>query len=118
MAELIDAGVTVAAASDNMFDIWYRFNRMDPAELALFACLSGGLRTDAEVRWAFDMTNSAAAKIFGSGTQTVAVGETANLVVLNATSLVDVFRNLPGRRTVIRNGHVVAGIEGSFWVTH
>ena len=62
MAELLDAGVTVAATSDNMFDIWYRFNRLDPAELALFACLSGGLRTNSEMRSAFDMTNSSAAQ--------------------------------------------------------
>jgi cytosine deaminase len=115
MAELLDAGVTVAAGSDNMFDIWYRFNRLDPAELALFACLSGGLRTDTEVHAAFDMVNRNAAKVFGRGTQTVAVGEKADLVVLNATTLVDFFRNVPGRRTVIRNGRVVAGIEASWW---
>ena len=115
MAELLDAGVTVAAASDNMYDIWYRFNRLDPAELALFACLSGGLRTDDEVRAAFDMTNSSAAKVFGRGIQSVAVGEEADLAVLNATTLVDVFRNLPGRRIVVRKGKVVGGVEGSWW---
>jgi cytosine/creatinine deaminase len=115
-AEFLDAGIRVAAASDNMYDIWYRFNRLDPADLALFACLSGGLRTDPEVRAAFDMTNSNAAYVFGSGTEDVRVGELANLVVLNARNLVDVFRNLPGRRLVIRQGRIVAGIEGSIWV--
>ncbi len=102
-----------------MFDIWYRFNRLDPAELALFACLSGGLRTDSEMRSAFDMTNGSAAQGLRPRLLRLSgIGEAANLVVLNATSLVDVFRNLPGRPIVIRNGQVVAGIEGSWWVTH
>src|SRR3712207_8329421 len=52
----LDAGVNVSAGSDNMFDIWFRFNRMDPVETAYITCLSGGMRTDAEVREAFDMT--------------------------------------------------------------
>ena len=53
--ELLDAGVNVAAGADNMVDIWYRFNRMDPVETGYITCLSGGMRTDEEVDDAFEM---------------------------------------------------------------
>ena len=41
-----------------MYDIWYRFNRMDPAEVAYLTVLSGGMRTDEEVDEAFNMVTT------------------------------------------------------------
>ncbi len=113
--ELLDAGVNVAAAADNMYDIWFRFNRMDPAELGYLTALSAGLRTDDEVREGFEMITSRAARTLGSRTHAVAVGEPADLIVFEATSLVDIFRRLPGRRTHIKAGRCVGGLEGSYW---
>ena len=63
--ELLDAGINVVAGSDNMFDIWHRFNRMDPIETGLITCLSGGMRTDEEVREAFNMITVRAARYLG-----------------------------------------------------
>lgn len=113
--ELLDAGVNVCAAADNMFDIWYRFNRMDPVETAYITCLSAGLRTDEEVREAFEMTTSRPARMMGLTAYGVAEGCAANLVVHAATNIVDMFRNLPGRRIHIKDGRTVGGVEGSLW---
>ncbi len=113
--ELLDAGVNVAAAGDNMYDIWFRFNRMDPVELGYVTILAAGLRTDDEVREGFEMVTSRAARALGLRPRTVAVGEPADLVVFEAASLVDIFRRLPGRRIHIKGGRRVGGLEGSCW---
>jgi cytosine deaminase len=113
--ELLDAGVNVSAGSDNMFDIWFRFNRMDPVETAYLTCLSGGMRTDGEVREAFNMTTSRPAKLMGLPRHEVAEGAPADIVVHSATTLVDIFRNLPGSRIHIKRGQCVGGVEGSLW---
>ena len=113
--EMLDAGVNVVAGADNMFDIWYRFNRMDPLETGLITCLSGGMRTDEEVREAFNMVTTRAARYLGAGDIDLRVGAPADLVVHSASTLVDLFRNLPGRRLHVRNGRIVGGVDGSVW---
>ena len=113
--ELLDAGVNVAAGADNMYDIWYRFNRMDPTELAYMTVHSAGLRTDDEVREGFEMVTTRAATIIGAPVPAVAAGSPADLVVFEATNLVDVLRRLPGRRIHIKGGRQVGGVEGSHW---
>ncbi len=113
--ELLDAGVNVAAGADNMYDIWYRFNRMDPTELAYMTVHSAGLRTDEEVREGFEMVTTRAARIIGAPVPAVAAGSAADLVVFEVASLVDILRRLPGRRIHIKSGRRVGGVEGSCW---
>jgi cytosine deaminase len=98
-----------------MYDIWFRFNRMDPVDTAYMTCLSTGMRTDAEVREAFDMTTSRPARLLGIEGHGVDVGCRADLVVHSAANLVDMFRNVPGRRCHIKGGRLVGGVEGSTW---
>jgi len=114
-AELIDAGIAVGSGLDNMYDIWHRFGRMDPAETALLMCLSAGLRTDEEVRIAYETTNVRAADVIGRPRAAIEVGAPADLVILNGSTIVEFMRNLPGRRTVFRGGREVAGVHGSAW---
>lgn len=113
--ELLDAGVNVSAGADNMFDIWFRFNRMDPVDTAYITCLSAGMRTDEEVREAFDMTTVRPARLMGLDRHHVGPGGAADLVIHAASNLVDIFRNLPGRRIHLKNGRAVGGIDGSLW---
>ena len=113
--ELLDAGVNVAAGADNMYDIWYRFNRMDPIETGYVTCLSGGMRTDEEVMNAFEMITTRAARYIGCDGSGVRIGVDADLVVHSAATVVDIFRNVPGRRLHIKKGRVVGGLEASYW---
>ena len=99
-----------------MYDIWFRFNRMDPVEVGYITCLSGGMKTDDEVREAFNMVTSRGAKLMNAWHQGVQVGAPADLVVHQAENLVDLFRNLPGRRLHIKGGTLVGGVEGSTWI--
>ena len=113
--ELLDAGVNVAAGADNMYDIWYRFNRMDPIETGHITCLSGGMRTDEEVLNAFEMITTRAARYIGCDDSGVRIGVDADLVVHSAATVVDIFRNVPGRRLHIKRGRVVGGLDASCW---
>jgi cytosine deaminase len=113
--ELLDAGINVSAGADNMFDLWFRFNRMDPVDTAYITCLSAGMRTDDEVREAFNMTTSRPARLMGIANHEVTEGAAADIVVHSATTLVDLFRNIPGRRLHLKAGRVVGGIEGGLW---
>jgi cytosine/creatinine deaminase len=115
--ELLAAGVNVCAGADNMFDIWFRFNRMDPIDTAYMTCLSAGMRTDAEVREAFEMTTSRPARLLGIEDHHLAVGGAANLVIHSTTNLVDMFRNIPSRRIHIKGGRAVGGVDGSVWTS-
>jgi cytosine deaminase len=112
--ELLDAGINVAAGSDSMFDIWYRFNRLDPVETGYISCLSAGMKTDEEVRDAFDMVTARAARMVGKEPG-VAVGAPADLVVHEQSTIVQVLRNLPGRRVHLKNGRQVGGRDCSHW---
>ncbi|MCY4406633.1 MAG: hypothetical protein OXC15_09715, partial [Rhodospirillaceae bacterium] len=76
---------------------------------------SAGMRLDDEVREGFEMVTTRAARIIGAPVPAVAAGSPADLVVFEATNLVDVLRRLPGRRIHIKAGRPVGGIEGSSW---
>lgn len=115
--ELLDAGVNVVAGSDNMNDVWYRFGRMDPLELCLVACLANPMRTDAEVVTAFEMVTTRAARYVGAPADGVVAGAQADLVLFEADNVVDLIRNVPGRRTTIKAGRVVGGIEARLWAS-
>jgi cytosine deaminase len=114
--ELLDAGVNVAAAADNMSDIWYRFGKVDPVETALVTCLSAGMRTDAEVETAFDMVTTRADRVVGGEGRGVAEGAPADLVVFAAGTVTDVLRNESGRRVTLKRGRVVGGLDAASWV--
>ena len=114
--ELLDGGVNVAAAGDNVHDIWTRFSRYDPVETGLITCLSAGMRTDDEIETAFDMVTTRADRALGGLGTGVQEGVPADLVMFQALTIVDVLRNLPGqKRTVLKNGRVVGGLESRSW---
>jgi cytosine deaminase len=116
--ELLQAGVNVAAGSDNLYDMWYRFGRLDPVELAFITCLAAGMRTDAEVREAFAMTTTRAAAYTCIPPGGPIAGAHADLVIFSTATLDDVLRNLPGRRITLKHGRIVGGLDSCTWVTH
>jgi cytosine/creatinine deaminase len=113
--ELLDAGVNVAAGTDNMNDMWFAFGRLDPLETAYVAILSAALRTDAEVAAGLEMVTDRAARALRRSERTVAVGAPADLVVLEAEDLTDVLRGLSSRRVTIKGGKPVGGMASERW---
>ncbi len=113
--ELLDAGVNVAAGSDNMNDMWFAFGRLDPVETAYLAILSAGLQTEDEVAAALEMVTTRAARALLRPDRKVAVGSVADLVVLEAETTTDVLRGLAARRFTIKRGTLVGGTRVARW---
>jgi cytosine deaminase len=108
--ELLDAGVNVAAGTDNMNDMWFAFGRLDPLETAYVAILSAALRTKAEVAAGLEMVTDRAARALGRTARTIEVGAPADLVVLEAEDFTDLLRGLSSRRLTIKSGKPVGGM--------
>ncbi|MFD7159549.1 amidohydrolase family protein [Kribbella sp. NPDC059898] len=106
--ELLAAGVNVAAGTDNLHDMWFRFGNLDPVETCLITCLSAALRTDAEVHEGFAMVTTRAAQYLGLTKYGVQEGDYADLVVFSHSNLNDVIRGLPGTRRTFKRGTLVA----------
>jgi cytosine/creatinine deaminase len=113
--ELLDAGVNVAAGTDNMNDMWFAFGRLDPLETAYVAILSAALRTEAEVAAGLEMVTDRAARALGRPARTLEVGAPADLVVLEAEDLTEVLRGLSSRRVTIKGGKLVGGMATERW---
>jgi cytosine deaminase len=113
--ELLDAGVNVAAGTDNMNDMWFAFGRLDPLETAYVAILSAALRTEAEVAAGLEMVTDRAARALRRSARTIAVGAPADLVVLEADDLTEVLRGLSTRRVTIKGGTPVGGMATERW---
>jgi cytosine deaminase len=113
--ELLDAGVNVAAGTDNMNDTWFAFGRLDPIETAYVAILSAALRTEAEVAAGLEMVTDRAARALRRSARAIEVGAPADLVVLEAGELTDVLRGLSSRRVTIKDGKLVGGMATERW---
>jgi cytosine deaminase len=113
--ELLDAGVNVAAGTDNMNDMWFAFGRLDPVETAYMAILSAALQTESEVAAGFEMVKDRAARALRRPERAVAVGAEADLVVLEAETMTDVLRGIAPRRTTIKGGKLAGGIISERW---
>jgi cytosine/creatinine deaminase len=113
--ELLDAGVNVAAGTDNMNDMWFAFGRLDPVETAYMAILSAALQTESEVAAGLEMVTDRAARALRRDDRVVAVGAAADLVVLDAETTTDILRGISPRRTTIKDGKLVGGFSSERW---
>jgi cytosine/creatinine deaminase len=113
--ELLDAGVNVAAGSDNVNDMWFAFGRLDPVETAYIAVLSAALQTESEVAAALEMVTTRAARALGRPERVLASGAAADLVVIEAETTTDILRGVAPRRTTIKGGKLVGGTRTERW---
>jgi cytosine/creatinine deaminase len=91
--ELIAAGVPVRFASDNVGDVFYPYGDADPLESAWLAAVAGQ----------FDDEGALLAGVC-DGRRELSPGDSADLVVVDASSFRDALARRPGGRTVIRAG--------------
>lgn len=96
--ELIEAGVPVRFASDNVSDVFYPYGDADPLEAAWLAAVAAQLDDEGVV-------------LAGvcDGRSRLAVGDPADLVVVDTPSVQDALARRPGGRTVVRAGRIVSG---------
>lgn len=106
--ELLEAGVEVITAQDDVDDPFYPFGRMDQLEIAHYMSHVAHL-TSLRERWiCIDMVTTTPAKAIGLQNYGLEEGCWADLVVLDASSISDAFRYISPRRWVFFRGRVVS----------
>lgn len=116
--ELLAAGVSVSAGSDNMHDGWFLLGNLDPLDRALLAYNGAGLggrytELPPSLLWALVSSNAEAA--VGAPERAVAAGADADLVLFDVPGIELALSALPGKRTTIKRGRVVAERERTAW---
>jgi cytosine deaminase len=101
--ELIDAGVTVRFASDNVGDVFYPYGDADPLEAAFLASIAAHVDDE-----------DALLSGICDGRSRVVVGDPADIVVVQAGSVAEALARRPGNRTVIKGGRIVSGPDSFF----
>jgi cytosine/creatinine deaminase len=118
VVELLQAGVRVAAASDNIQDPFVPVGSGDLLETARWTVLAGHLRPT-DLRTAFDMVSSAPAKALGLDDELgIQVGARADLLVTNAEDVEDLVATGAAHRAVFVAGRLVSGCLGDTRRSH
>lgn len=105
------AGVTVFAGSDNIRDAWSPYGNGDLLQRAMIIGYRQDFNADADLEHAFQMVTAIPASVLGIEGYGLAVGNRADLVLLPALSVAEAVSGVPGGRTVVKGGRVVA-VEG------
>jgi cytosine deaminase len=107
--ELLEAGVRVAAATDNIQDPFVPVGSGDMLEIARWTLLAGHLGVS-ELGRAFTMVTQAPAEIMGFGKDYgIHEGARADLIVSDAEDGDDLVASGPPLRCVLKEGRPVAG---------
>jgi cytosine deaminase len=111
--QFLDAGVAVAAASDNVQDPFVPTGSGDLLEIARWTLLAGQFGLT-DLRKAFDMVSAAPAKMMGLGNDWgIREGARADLLIARADSVDDLVAGGALERTVLVEGRVVASTSRS-----
>ncbi|WP_039054750.1 amidohydrolase family protein [Enterobacter sp. Bisph1] len=113
---LRDAGVNVCLATNNIRNAFTPFGSGDLlniAQLALPACHLGGADDQATV---LSMLTTNPAKALGLKHYGLAVGNDADLLLLDTRAVSDVILDLPARLMVLKRGNVVATSACQRWI--
>lgn len=111
--QLLDAGVAVAAASDNVQDPFVPTGSGDLLEIARWTLLAGQFGLT-DLRKAFDMVSAAPAKMMGLGDDWgIREGARADLLIARADFVDDLVAGGALERTVLVEGRVVASTSRS-----
>jgi cytosine/adenosine deaminase-related metal-dependent hydrolase len=102
------AGVTVYGGNDGIRDTWTPYARPDMLDRAMHIGLRNALRRDDELDVALDCVTDAAARGCGFTEYGLAVGDRADLVLLDAETAAQAIVASPPRRLVVAGGHIVA----------
>lgn len=106
--ELMAAGCTVATGQDSVLDPWYPLGRADMLDVAFMNVHAAHMSSHAAMRDCFRLVTELPAKIMGLKNYGLAVGNRADIVVLQAADMVEAIRLRPARLAVIRRGNVIA----------
>lgn len=102
------AGVTVCTGNDGIRDTWGPYGSGDMLERAMLLGLRNNFRRDDELALALNIATHGGATTLGVANYGLAVGCTADLVLLEAETLAEAVATRPGRRLVLKAGRITA----------
>jgi cytosine deaminase len=108
VAELLEAGVNVISAQDDVNDPYYPFGKPDQLEVAQYTAHVAQLTYPSQLETVMDMVTvnpARAMRLQAYGTQP---GDRADLVVVGAPSVHEALRLIPPRRFVFYGGRLLA----------
>jgi cytosine/creatinine deaminase len=98
--ELQNAGVPIAAASDNIQDPFHPFGRGDMLQIGLMTAYAAHMAGEEDLLTVLRMLTDVPASITGIMEYGIAAGKPANFVVLDAVSAEQALQELPSSRWV------------------
>jgi cytosine deaminase len=105
------AGVTVAAATNNVQNAFTPVGNADPLLLTYLLVVGAHMGADIDMAAALEMVTVAPARILGRLDHGLVVGCRADLVVLEASTLAEAVGGLPARVLVVKDGRVTVPAE-------
>lgn len=105
--ELLEMGNLVCLGQDDISDAYYPFGRNNMMEVAFLASHLLWFTAAADIETLYDMVTTSAARAINVNDYGLKVGVTANLVVMNEPSVVEVLRYHEQPRHVISHGKLV-----------
>lgn len=109
--ELLEAGVNIATAQDDVNDPYYPFGRNDQIEVAQYMAHVARFSYPSELETVFDMITYNGAKAMRLENYGVEVGSRADLALIEAPSVREALRLIPARKAVFFGGKLVAETE-------
>ena len=105
--ELLEHGVTVAAASDNVHDPFNPLGHYDPLFIANLSAHAAHLTGEAQLGTCLELVTYRAAAVLGLPNYGLHEGAAADLVVLNTARYPDAVSGLPARLATFKGGRLV-----------
>ena len=105
--QLAEWGITTGLATNNVQNLFTPFGDGDVLKLCTLLAQVLQLGTIAQHQRCLEMATTQAAKAIGIANHALAVGNPADLVILDATSVSQAIGAAPAGRTVIKNGSVI-----------
>lgn len=105
--ELLAAGITVCLGQDDISDAYYPYGRNNMLEVAFLASHLLWMMSRADMEKLYDMITTAPAKAMNIADHGLAVGNAANLVVLDQPDVNEALRFHAAPAAVISHGRAV-----------
>jgi cytosine deaminase len=105
--EMQAMGITVGWGQDCVLDPWYSLGTADMLDVAFMGLHVAQMTHPTEMARCFDMVTNANARIMNLAGYGLGVGDTASLVVLDASNPVEALRLRPDRLAVVSKGRVI-----------
>lgn len=106
--ELLAAGATVVAGSDNLNDGWYPLGTLNPLDRATMTFLGGSFHREEDVDAVWNMVTDDAWRALGGAGGDIVVGAQADLVVIDAATRAAALENPLTGITTVHRGRIVA----------